>query len=187
MSLPIYVKNRFGSKTGLVNAAITELKRRVGVYAQYERIEVRNIKRLVFVCSGNICRSPLGEAIARSEGVLAESFGLDTRGGDPADPRAIKYAADKKIDLSFHRTRQIKQYQPMDGDLLIGMEPAHVKKLRALFANQVPVTLAGLWLDSPVAYLHDPYNTNPNFFNECPLAVEMSAKALASKIKLAGS
>ena len=183
MSLQIYVKNRFGSKRGLIRAVITECKRHAGVYNEYQSIDLTKIKRLIFVCSGNICRSPLGEAVAKLHGVAAESFGLDTRGGDPADPRVIKYAAEKNIDLSSHRTRYIEKYKPLDGDLLIGMEPIHVAKIQALFGDQVSVTLAGLWLDKPIAYLHDPYNTCPNFFNSCSSLVERSAEILATKIK----
>ncbi len=183
MSLQIYVKNRFGSKRGLIRTVITECKRRAGIYSEYERIELNNIKRLIFVCSGNICRSPLGEAVAKSHGVVAESFGLDTRGGDPADPRVVNYAAKKNIDLSQHRTRYIDAYKPLKGDLLIGMEPAHLAKIHALFQGQVPVTLAGLWLDKPIAYLHDPYNTCPDFFDSCSSLVERSAEVLATKIK----
>lgn len=183
MSLQIYVKNRFGSKRGLIRTVITECKRRVGAYSEYEQIELNKVKRLIFICSGNICRSPLGEAVAKSHGVVAESFGLDTRGGDHADPRVIKYAAEKNIDLSQHRTRYIENYKPLDGDLLIGMEPIHVAKIQALYGNQVPVTLAGLWLNNPVAYLHDPFNTCPDFFNLCSSLVERSAEVLAAKIK----
>lgn len=184
MFLRMYIKNRFGSRRGLMRSVAAEVRRMLGFYRHCEKIEFGNVKRLVFVCSGNICRSPLGEAVAKIHGVAAESFGLDTRGGDPADPRAVKYAADNRINLSSHRTRHIKQYHPEDGDLLIGMEPIHVVKLQSLFHGHVPITLAGLWLDSPIAYLHDPYNTCPDFFNLCSLSVERSARILAAKIKI---
>ena len=166
-----------------MHSAIAEAKHLFGVYKKCEQVELHNIKRLIFICSGNICRSPLGEAFAKSHGVAAESFGLDTRGGDPADPRAVKYAAEHMIDLNTHRTRHIQEYVPAEGDLLIGMEPTHVKKLQSLYLDQVPVTLAGLWLENPVVYLHDPYNTNSDFFNSCSSLVKQSAKALAAKIK----
>lgn len=184
MSLQIYIKNRFGSQRGLMRSVITEAKRLLGVYDECRQVELSKIKRLIFVCSGNICRSPLGEAVAKSHGVVAESFGLDTRGGDPADPRAVTYAATKKIDLSSHLTRHINGYKPLEGDLLIGMEPTHIEKLRELFGNQVPITLAGLWLDRPIAYLHDPFNTSPDFFNACSFLVERSAKVLAARIEM---
>lgn len=181
MSLRIYIKNRFGSRRGLLRSAVSEVQRVFGIYKQCEKVDLSNVKRLIFVCSGNICRSPLGEAVARTHGVVAESFGLDTRGGDPADPRVVTYAAEKGIDLSSHRTRRIESYMPEPGDLLIGMEPAHYQKLKLLYGDKVAITLAGLWLESPVVYLHDPYNTCPDFFKACSSSVERSAIILASK------
>ena len=184
VSLRLYVKKRFGSKKGLLSLAISEGKRRLGFYERYKKIEIQKVKRLVFVCSGNICRSPLGEVVAKSLGVSAESFGLDTRGGDPADSRVIVYASRRKLDLSAHRTRRITEYVPLDGDLLIGMEPAHLERLNEIFGNQAPMTLMGLWLTRPVVYLHDPFNTNPDFFNSCSSLVESASRHLAERIKM---
>lgn len=184
MSLRLYVKKRFGSKRGLLSLAISEGKHRLGFYERYKKIETQKVKRLVFICSGNICRSPLGEAVAKSLGISAESFGLDTRGGDPADSRVILYASNRKLDLSAHRTRRISEYSPLEGDLLIGMEPMHLKRLNELFGNQIQMTLMGLWLTRPVVYLHDPFNTNPDFFNSCSSLVESASRQLAERVKM---
>jgi len=166
-----------------MRSAIAEAKYFLGIYKKCEKVDLGNVRRLIFVCSGNICRSPLGEYVAKSQGVIAESFGLDTRGGDPADPRAITYASAQNIDLTSHRTRKIESYSPQAGDLLIGMEPAHYQKLKLLYGDQVAITLAGLWLKKPKTYLHDPYNTNVEFFNTCSSLVEESARALAARLK----
>jgi protein-tyrosine-phosphatase len=164
--------------------AAAEGKRRLGFYRQYKQIDLKNVTRLVFVCSGNICRSPLGEIVARSLGVQAESYGLDTRGGDPADDRVINYAKTKQLNLSPHTTRRIAQYVPQNGDLLVGMEPMHAKKLKMLFGNQVPITLVGLWLPRPIVYLHDPYNTHLEFFNCCSTLVESATTQLIDRIRM---
>lgn len=68
---------------------------------------------ILFVCLGNICRSPLAEAAFRAE---AEAAGLDLlidsagtadyHEGDPPDPRAIRTAAKHGIDISAYRGRQ---------------------------------------------------------------------------------
>jgi protein-tyrosine phosphatase len=184
VSLRLYVKKRFGSKRGLLSLAISEGKHRLGFYERYKKIETQKVKRLVFVCSGNICRSPLGEVVAKSLGISAESFGLDTRGGDPADSRVILYASHRKLDLSAHRTRHISEYIPLAGDLLIGMEPMHLERLNKLFGSQTQMTLMGLWLKRPVVYLHDPFNTTPDFFNSCSSLVESASRHLAERVKM---
>lgn len=76
--------------------------------------------RILFVCLGNICRSPLAEGIlrhkARQRGILLE---VDSAGfesfhiGDGADPRSMRVAAQNGIDLGSHRARL---FRPHDFD-----------------------------------------------------------------------
>jgi len=178
-----YIKNHFGSKRGLLRAFVAEIARKLGCYKHLDKVDFRNVKRLVFVCHGNICRSPLGEAAAKRQGFTAISYGLDTRGGAHADPRAIAFGDAHQILFREHKTRQIKQYQPCAGDLLIGMEPRHARHLKKLYGADVQITLAGLWLKAPAAYLHDPYNANAIFFNRCESLVVQAADNLVQKVK----
>jgi protein-tyrosine phosphatase len=182
MALKEYIENRFGSKRGLLHLCLAEAARHMGFYKAMSQIDFQKVNRLVFICHGNICRSPLGEAVAKALGVSAESYGLDTRGGDNADSRAVTFALQKEVILSHHITRHIKEYEPKSGDLLIGMEPKHTNALKALYYNKAQITLAGLWLQKPVAYLHDPYSANTLFFNLCESMVEQAAKTLAAKV-----
>ncbi len=183
MVLKQYIENQFGSKRGLFRLCVSEVNRHLGFYKQFSQIDFQKVNRLIFICHGNICRSPLGEAVAKNQGALAESYGLDTRGGDSADPRAIAFGVQHKLVLNNHVTRHIKEYKPTSGDLLIGMEPKHTNALKALYGNDIQITLAGLWLQKPVAYLHDPYNANTLFFNRCESLVKQAADTLASKVK----
>ena len=178
-----YIKNNFGSKRGLLRAFVAEAARSVGCYKRFSSINFNKVNRIIFICNGNICRSPLGEAVARTHGIDSASYGLDTRGGDNADPRALAFGKANKVLFSNHKTQQIKNYQPSPNDLLVGMEPRHVKQLKKLYGNKVQITMAGLWLKPPAAYLHDPYNTNSTFFNHCESLVAHAAKVLVLKVK----
>lgn len=178
-----YIKNHFGSKRGWMRACLIYAARHLGCYRQFNKIDFARVERLVFICNGNICRSPLGEAVARAHGVEAISYGLDTRGGDNADPRAIAFGHNNKFLLGQHKTRKIKEYCPSANDLLVGMEPKHSAQLVALYGDKVQITLAGLWLTRPRAYLHDPYNTNSVFFNHCEDLVVQAASSLAQRVK----
>lgn len=185
MSVSHVIKNRFGSKKGMLRFFAYEVLRLLGFYRQLAAIDFAQVKRLVFVCHGNICRSPLGEAVARKQGFAAISFGLDTRGNDPADPRAIAWAEANGYNLQEHITQRVDQYQPQEGDLLIGMEPKHIHGLRARFAQApVQITLIGLWLESPLAYLHDPYNANGEYFSRCEELVKEGVVGLLRVCKL---
>ena len=177
------IKNRYGSKKGLLRYVAYELLRMFGIYRSLTKIDFAQVKRLVFVCHGNICRSPLGEAVARKHGVATTSFGLDTRGNDSADRRAIAWAQANGYSLQEHITKRVDQYEPQAGDLLIGMEPKHIHGLRARFAQApVQITLIGLWLESPLAYLHDPYNANGEYFDKCEILVSAAVLQLKKRL-----
>ncbi len=64
---------------------------------------------ILFLCTGNTCRSPLACAMARARGVDAQSAGLRARDGAPASPRAIRAGRLLGVDLSGHRARQVDE------------------------------------------------------------------------------
>lgn len=176
-----WIYNRFGSKTGLMRYAQHESLRLLGAYRRFKPSKLEPPKRLVFVCMGNICRSPLGEAVARQMGVEATSYGLSTRGNDPADPRAAQFAQQENYDLSQHRTRPIEQYSPTAGDWLVCMEPKQAYRLYRMY-SATPIALLGLYGTSTRAYIHDPFNTNAAYFEHCEQLVVHATRALVQHV-----
>lgn len=184
MSVTETIKNRYGSKKGLLRYFAYKVLHSLGCYSAYAKVDLRRTKRLVFVCQGNICRSPLGQAVACQQGIEAISFGLNTRGDDPADIRAVEWGKLNGFDLSGHKTMRVDQYKPKEGDLIIGMEPKHIRDLVARFSQApVQITLMGLWLKSPEIYLHDPYNANEQYFVRCEQVVADSTMGLLRAMK----
>lgn len=178
-----YLYDRFGSKWGLVNYSKYYIQQRFGLYSQWCDIDWRRIQRLIFVCHGNICRSPLGEAYAAHHGARTESFGIHCKDGCPADPRAASYARDIGLDMSAHRSRNLSHLQPAPSDLVIVMEPAHLSAMTEI-GKVAQVTLAGLWLPRPHPYLHDPYSASPRYFSHCEDRVVMATQAMLAKLGL---
>ncbi len=95
---------------------------------------------VLFVCTGNICRSPSAEGVARKllidagldARVTVDSAGLDGwHAGDPPDPRAIETARLRGYDLSAQRARQFGRADFDNFALIIGMDSGHVELLRA--------------------------------------------------------
>lgn len=81
--------------------------------------------RLLFICTGNTCRSALAEGIARARlgpesGVTAQSAGLYALDGAPATPHALTVAAEAGVDLSEHRARSA------DREILDGVDRIYV-------------------------------------------------------------
>lgn len=83
--------------------------------------------RILFVCTGNTCRSPFAEAVARREGhVDAESAGLSASAGDQPPEDAIVVARELGYDLSAHRALPLTEEMLERSDVVVGMTAAHV-------------------------------------------------------------
>lgn len=98
------------------------------------------MKKVLFVCLGNICRSPAAEEIMRKlveDAGLEDSFVLDSAGlidyheGEPADGRMHAHAARRGYRLT-HLSRPIKYDDFFDFDVIVGMDDRNISKLRAM-------------------------------------------------------
>ncbi|NQZ13674.1 MAG: low molecular weight phosphotyrosine protein phosphatase [Alphaproteobacteria bacterium] len=92
--------------------------------------------KIMFVCTGNICRSPSAEAVLRhqanQQGAKLEISSSGTHGyhiGEPSDPRAIKHAAKRGIDMSGITAQKITTQDFQDYDLIIAMDQGHMRIL----------------------------------------------------------
>lgn len=96
--------------------------------------------KLLFVCTGNTCRSPMAEGIYNAKAVLlglppAESAGIFAVPGDPATPYAITAAADYGADLSAHQARPVTAELLAACDLVLCMTPSHLAALTNRFPD----------------------------------------------------
>ena len=94
-----------------------------------------NKLRVLFVCTGNICRSPTAEGVLRHkarDAGLAEAIEIDSAGthgyhiGDPPDARATRQAAARGYDLSDQRARRLRRQDFDDFDLILAMDRGHL-------------------------------------------------------------
>ena len=177
-----WIRNNYGSKRGLLNYAKYQAKYHLGFYKKYQVIDWNRVERLVFVCHGNICRSPLGEYYARSLGANVESCGLACGNDHPADPRAIGYAENINLDMTAHKTRNISNMDFAESDLIVVMEPAHVLALDRHRLGGAQVTMAGIWHPRPRVYIHDPYSSSGGYFSACELAVTEATEVIVGRV-----
>jgi protein-tyrosine-phosphatase len=94
---------------------------------------------VLFVCTGNTCRSPIAEAMARrlaSEKGLSDltvgSAGTAAWDGAPASDGALLVALERSIDISGHRARLLTRDLVSSSDLILAMGPHHLERIEAL-------------------------------------------------------
>jgi protein-tyrosine phosphatase len=151
--------------------------------------------RLLVVCLGNICRSPMAEGALRArldEAGLAGQVVVDSVGigrwhvGGPPDPRAIATAARHGVDISGLRARQlhVDDYAAFDWLLCADVDNLHDVRRMAPAAARARMSLLLDWAgeDAPHA-IPDPYTGDAADFEHVWSIVDRAAIAIAARLR----
>ena len=139
----------------------------LGNYKKVEQIDWGKVTRLVFVCRGNVCRSPYAEMKAKGLDLNATSIGLDTTEGSPANAKAIKSASYRNVMLDEPRARVYKLIKITNNDLVVCMEPWQLKKFGKIDSSGCQITLLGLLCTNKKIIINDPYGKPDDFYDDC--------------------
>lgn len=147
---------------------------------------------VLFVCLGNICRSPLAEGAFRK---VMEDLGagsrvlIDSAGtggwhqGEAPDPRSIAVAARNGIDISAQRARQVVKADFSRFEHILAMDSSNLNNLRKLSPAEAPARLR-LFLEAEGMDVPDPYYGGPAGFETVFRMVMTGAENLAAELGL---
>ena len=150
-------------------------------------------QRILFVCLGNICRSPLAEAAFRKAAddaglsVEVDSAGTaDYHVGEPPDPRSVAEAARHGIDIGHYRGRQLKVEDFDRFDWILGMDAsnmANIARLQPANARARVDMLLNLVPGREGADLADPWYGGEDNFRDTWDDVSAGAAALVTLLR----
>jgi protein-tyrosine phosphatase len=173
------LRRRYGGKRAFVHHLRSLALLKLGKLRCYTEVDWLRVERVVFVCKGNICRSPYAQAKASSAGITSISCGLYAQAGVPADPKAVLIAARRKISLIDHRASCFREFSAGRGDLIICMEPSQAAAVKKVLMNRnAQVTLLGLWAHPCRPYLHDPYSSEDGYWESCFSIVDSAVERI---------
>lgn len=150
---------------------------------------------VLFVCLGNICRSPLAEGVfrhlARERG-LEDHFRVDSAGtgawhvGEPPDPRSREVAERHGVALDDQRARQVRPADFDEFDLIVAMDADNLRTLERLRPGREHRAslrrLRDVDPDPGDGDVPDPYYGGPRGFDEVYEMVKRSAEALLDEL-----
>jgi protein-tyrosine-phosphatase/predicted ATP-grasp superfamily ATP-dependent carboligase len=144
------------------------------------------LSKIVFLCYGNICRSPLAAALAekRLSGVRIDSAGFHEQTGRSCPQKILRIGTAFGIDVSSHRSARVTRDQLANADLVIAMDLGNLNRLRQEFPEMANrTTLLGLFGKPETVAIADPYLADEAASNRICKQVLEGVEGLASWVE----
>lgn len=149
--------------------------------------------KILMVCLGNICRSPLAEGILKEHlSKIPGDFYIDSAGtgawhvGSPPDPRSIAAAQRKGISISEQRARQLKRSDFDEFDLIFTMDESihsDVKKLAGDPVHHTKIHLLRTYAGHHDSKVPDPYYESDEAFDNVYALIDEACVKIAAAIQ----
>ncbi len=146
--------------------------------------------KVLMVCLGNICRSPLAEGILSSK-IDPDRFFVDSAGtggyhiGNRPDPRSIEVAAKYGLDISAQRCRKLQASDLDEFDLIYAMDRSNYKNIISLAQNKLQIVKVRLLLDETDELnkeVPDPYYGGVDGFEKVYQLIDIACDKIAQKL-----
>lgn len=144
-----------------------------------------SIRRILCVCTANMCRSPMLQVLLqkacqeRDVDVVVESAGVSATGGMPATENAVACMKERKLDLSNHRSRYVLDLDFKQFDLVFCLSPLHGEYMR----DKGMPPEAVIVVNADQGGVPDPVDLGLEAYKQCAQLLEDAAAEISESIK----
>lgn len=155
-------------------------------------MHLKSIKSILVVCTGNICRSPMGEGVLRSKldkaglsYIKVDSAGTSGWDNESPTPEAVSACLEIGVDISGLRSAPISGRMIQEADLILAMEKYHVDEMKKLYdAPDDKIFLMGDFNDeNPGMEIDDPYAKSMSYYRRVLENICGCADGFVSRLK----
>lgn len=149
------------------------------------------MKKVLFICTGNTCRSPMAEAIFtrmlkdrgfRAHEIKVESAGLHALENENATREAVEVMRTAGIDITPHRSRSVNETLLQDADLVLTMTRKHRSQLQDIFPHHKhKVYTLAEYSGQPEGEIPDPYGQSLEAYRLALQQIESFLKIIADQ------